>query len=107
MKVDVTSLVEESVLVCEVERYRLDTVGLTSTHSLGSEPNSSRGAGLSSTLEMPRLRGARLGLMAPQLRACTSGFSTVDERKATLHLRVREQAVTVVTLKQFGEPSLS
>ena len=62
---NVTSLGEkEPELVREVERYRLEIVGLTSTHSLGTawalEPNSLREAGLSSTLELPAVRGGEL-----------------------------------------------
>ena len=49
---------KEPELVREVERYRLEIVGLTTMHSL--EPNSLREAGLSSTLELPVVRGGEL-----------------------------------------------
>ncbi|KAI3375398.1 hypothetical protein L3Q82_021884 [Scortum barcoo] len=55
---NVTSLGgKEPELVWEVERYRLEIVGLTSTHKLGlwnPTPSSLRGAGPSTTLELPR-----------------------------------------------------
>ncbi|KAI3356040.1 hypothetical protein L3Q82_017311 [Scortum barcoo] len=46
-----------SLSLCrEVERYRLEIVGLTSTHAWALEPSSLRGAGPSTTLELPRAR---------------------------------------------------
>ncbi|KAI3374861.1 hypothetical protein L3Q82_021401 [Scortum barcoo] len=53
---DQNSLGGRSLSLCgEVERYRLEIVGLTSTHSLAAlEPSSLRGAGPSTTLELPR-----------------------------------------------------
>ncbi|KAI3370873.1 hypothetical protein L3Q82_007390 [Scortum barcoo] len=52
---NVTPLVgKEPEIVREVERYRLEIVGLTSKHSLKAlEPSSLRGAGPSTTLELP------------------------------------------------------
>ena len=48
---------KEPELVRDVEKFRLDIVGLASTHSIGSL----RGAGLSSTLELPLVRDVELG----------------------------------------------
>ncbi|KAI3356156.1 hypothetical protein L3Q82_017414, partial [Scortum barcoo] len=45
---------KEPELVREVERYRLEIVGLTSTHSLGSGTQLLERAGPSTTLELPR-----------------------------------------------------
>ena len=75
----------------EVEKFRLDIVGLTSTHSKGSGTRAfSRGVGLSSTLELPLVRDAGQGwqyLLPPGL---VPEFTPVDERVAFLHLRVWE-----------------
>ena len=73
----------------EVERYRLEIVGLTSTHSLGSEPSSWRGAGPSTTLELPAVRGGGwCGLIAPaQLHVLE--FTPVNERVSSLSLQER------------------
>ncbi|KAI3352981.1 hypothetical protein L3Q82_019556 [Scortum barcoo] len=48
---------KEPELVREVERYRLEIVGLTSTHSLGSGTQLLERAGPSTTLELPRVSG--------------------------------------------------
>ena len=57
---NVTSLVgKEPELVHEVEKFRLDIVGLTSTHSKGSGTSLLGGVGLSSTL--PLVKGAGQG----------------------------------------------
>ena len=69
---NVTSLAgKELELEYQVEKFRLDKDGLTSTHSRGLydqsngtsllEPVVSRRAGLFSTLEMPTVRGAEQG----------------------------------------------
>ncbi|KAI3359158.1 hypothetical protein L3Q82_002692 [Scortum barcoo] len=58
---NVTSLGgKEPELVREVERYRLEIVGLTSTHSLGSGTQLLERAGPSTTLELPRVSGGEL-----------------------------------------------
>ena len=58
---NVTSLGgKEPELVQEVERYRLEIFGLTTTHSLGSGSQLMRDAGLSSILELPMVRGSEL-----------------------------------------------
>ncbi|KAI3374208.1 hypothetical protein L3Q82_006066 [Scortum barcoo] len=73
---NVTSLGgKEPELVREVERYRLEIVGLTSTHSsLGSGTQLLERAGPSTTLELPR----------------------VNERVASLRLRVGDRSLAVV-----------
>nr|XP_054596344.1 craniofacial development protein 2-like [Nothobranchius furzeri]XP_054596345.1 craniofacial development protein 2-like [Nothobranchius furzeri] len=97
---NVTSLVgKEPELVCEVERFRLDIVGLTSTHGSGSGTSFlERGwtfyhSGVAPT----ERRRAGVGiLVAPHLGACTLGFTPVNERVASLRLRVRGRVLTVV-----------
>uniref|UniRef100_A0AAR2JPA7 Endonuclease/exonuclease/phosphatase domain-containing protein n=1 Tax=Pygocentrus nattereri TaxID=42514 RepID=A0AAR2JPA7_PYGNA len=97
---NVTSLAgKEPELVREVERYRLDIVGLTSTHSLGSGSNLlERGWTLffSGVAHGERRRAGVGFLIAPRLGACMLGFSPVDERVASLRLRVGERVLTVV-----------
>ncbi|MDG2555341.1 reverse transcriptase domain-containing protein [Vibrio parahaemolyticus] len=97
---NVTSLAgKEPELVEEVERYRLDIVGLTSTHSSGSGTLVlERGWTLSFAGVAPgERRRAGVGfLIAPRLSACTLGFTPVDERVASLRLRVGERVLTVV-----------
>ncbi|XDV44745.1 hypothetical protein PO909_012985 [Leuciscus waleckii] len=77
---NVTSLAgKEPEIVCEVERYRIEIVGITSTHGLGSG---------TTLLE----RGWTLyhsGVAhAPQLSCHVLEFTPVNERVASLHLRV-------------------
>uniref|UniRef100_A0A8C6NR40 Endonuclease/exonuclease/phosphatase domain-containing protein n=1 Tax=Nothobranchius furzeri TaxID=105023 RepID=A0A8C6NR40_NOTFU len=97
---NVTSLVgKEQELVAEVERYRLDIVGLTSTHSIGSGTQVlERGWTLSFAGVAPgERRRAGVGfLLAPRLSACVLGFTPGDERVASLRLRVGERVLTVV-----------
>ncbi|KAI3364498.1 hypothetical protein L3Q82_011284, partial [Scortum barcoo] len=59
---NVTSLggKEPELEMREVERYRLEIVGLTSTHSLGSGTQLLERAGPSTTLELPRVSGGEL-----------------------------------------------
>uniref|UniRef100_A0A8C6Q7E1 Endonuclease/exonuclease/phosphatase domain-containing protein n=1 Tax=Nothobranchius furzeri TaxID=105023 RepID=A0A8C6Q7E1_NOTFU len=97
---NVTSLVgKEPELVCEVERFPLDIDGITSTH--GSDSGTSflkRGwtfyhSGVAPT----ERRRAGVGiLVAPHLDACTLGFTPVNERVASLRLRVGGRVLTVV-----------
>ncbi|XP_070411077.1 craniofacial development protein 2-like [Nothobranchius furzeri] len=97
---NVTSLAgKEQELVAEVERYRLDIVGLTSTHSIGSGTQVlERCWTLSFAGVVPGERqGAGVGfLLAPRLSACVLGFTPRDERVASLRLRVGERVLTVV-----------
>nr|XP_054587806.1 uncharacterized protein LOC129153071 [Nothobranchius furzeri] len=90
---------KEQELVAEVERYRLDIVGLTSTHSIGSGTQVlERGWTLSFAGVAPgERRRAGVGfLLAQRLSACVLGFIPGDERVASLRLWVRERVLTVV-----------
>ncbi|KAJ0022324.1 hypothetical protein NQD34_009814 [Periophthalmus magnuspinnatus] len=93
---NVTSLGgKEPELVREVERYRLDIVGLTSTHSLGSGTQLlERGWTLHfSGVARGERRRAGVGLLiAPQLSRCV-----LNERVASLRLRVGDRSLTVVS----------
>uniref|UniRef100_A0A8C6MIB8 Endonuclease/exonuclease/phosphatase domain-containing protein n=1 Tax=Nothobranchius furzeri TaxID=105023 RepID=A0A8C6MIB8_NOTFU len=97
---NVTSLAgKEQELVAEVERYRLDVVGLTSTHSIGSGTQVlERGWTLSFAGVAPgeRWRAGVGFLLAPRLSVCVLGFTLGDERVASLHLRIGKRVVTVV-----------
>uniref|UniRef100_A0A8C6K918 Endonuclease/exonuclease/phosphatase domain-containing protein n=1 Tax=Nothobranchius furzeri TaxID=105023 RepID=A0A8C6K918_NOTFU len=97
---NITSLAgKEQELVAEVQRYRLDIVGLTSTHSIGSGTQVlERGWTLSFAGVAPgERRRAGVGfLLTPRLSACVLGFTPGDERVASLRLRVGEWVLTVV-----------
>ncbi|CAG5929455.1 unnamed protein product [Menidia menidia] len=97
---NVTSLAgKEPELVCEAERFRLDIVGLASTHSSGSGTSLlERGWTLCYSGVAPgERRRAGVGiLIAPHLGACTLGFTPVSERVASLRLRVGGRVLTVV-----------
>ncbi|TWW74365.1 R2 Retrovirus-related Pol polyprotein from type I retrotransposable element [Takifugu flavidus] len=96
---NVTSLVgKEPELVREVEKFRLDIVGLTSTHSKGSGTSLlERGWTLyhSGVADGERRRAGVAILVAPQLSACILEFTPVDERVASLRLRVGGRILTV------------
>ncbi len=82
---------KEPELVREVERYRLEIVGLTSTHSLGSGAQLLEKGGtlFYSGVAHGERRRAGVGLfIAPQLSQHVLEFSLVNERVASLHLRV-------------------
>ncbi|TWW74429.1 hypothetical protein D4764_14G0004320 [Takifugu flavidus] len=97
---NVTSLVgKEPELVREVEKFRLDIVGLTSTHGKGSGTSLlKRGWTLyhSGVADGERRRAGVAILVAPQLSACILEFTPVDERVASLRLRVGGRILTVV-----------
>uniref|UniRef100_A0A8C6KQA6 Endonuclease/exonuclease/phosphatase domain-containing protein n=1 Tax=Nothobranchius furzeri TaxID=105023 RepID=A0A8C6KQA6_NOTFU len=97
---NVTSLAgKEPELVAEVERYRLDIVGLTSTHCIGSGTRDlERGWTLYFAGVAPgeRWRAGVGFLLAPRLSACVLGFTPGDKRVASLRLRVGERVLTVV-----------
>ena len=87
---------KETVLVREVERYRLEIVGLTSKHSLGSGTQLlERGWTLfySGVAGSGRRRAGVGLLIAPQL----SHHVLADERVASLRLRVGDRSLTVVS----------
>ena len=91
---------KEPELVREVERYQLDLVGLTSTHSLSSGTVLlDRGWTLFfSGVARGVRRGAGVGILInPRLRAAVLEFTPVDERVASLRLRgVGGKTLTVV-----------
>ncbi|KAK0154053.1 Craniofacial development protein 2 [Merluccius polli] len=97
---NITSLVgKEPELVREVEKFRLDIVGLTSTHSKGSGTSLlERGWTLfhSGVATGERRRAGVAILIAPRLGASMLEFTPVDERVASLRLRVGERILTVV-----------
>ncbi|KAI3369297.1 hypothetical protein L3Q82_007543 [Scortum barcoo] len=85
--------------VREVERYRLEIVGLTSTHSLGSGTQLlERGWTLHySGVAQGERRRAGVGLLiAPQLSRHVLEFTPVNERVASLRLRVGDRSLAVV-----------
>ncbi|TWW70652.1 hypothetical protein D4764_17G0001350 [Takifugu flavidus] len=89
---NVTSLVgKEPELVREVEKFRLDIVGLTSTHGKGSGTSLlERGWTLYhyGVADGERRRAGGAILVAPWLSAWILEFTPVDERVASLRLRV-------------------
>uniref|UniRef100_A0A8C6KWE7 Endonuclease/exonuclease/phosphatase domain-containing protein n=1 Tax=Nothobranchius furzeri TaxID=105023 RepID=A0A8C6KWE7_NOTFU len=97
---NVTSLAgKEQELMAEVERYRLDIVGLTTTHSIGSGTQVlERGWTLSFAGVAPgeRWRAGVGFLLVPRLSACVLGFTPGDKRVASLRLRVGERVLTIV-----------
>ncbi|KAK7921963.1 hypothetical protein WMY93_008865 [Mugilogobius chulae] len=97
---NVTSLAgKEPELVREVERFRLDIVSLTSTHSLGfGTITLERGWTLhfSGVAHGVRRRAGVGLLIAPQLSRHVLEFTPVDERVASLRLRVGDRSLTVV-----------
>ncbi|TWW56094.1 hypothetical protein D4764_08G0000810 [Takifugu flavidus] len=89
----------EPELVREVEKFRLDIVGLTSTHGKGSGTSLlERGWTLyhSGVADGERRRAGVAILVAPHLSACVLEFTPVDERVASLCLRVGGRILTVV-----------
>ena len=83
----------------EAERFRVDIVGLTSTHSIGSGTQVlERGWTLSyAGVARGERRRAGVGfLIAPRLSACVLGFTPVDEGVASLRLWVGDRVLTVV-----------
>ncbi|KAK3549709.1 hypothetical protein QTP86_007157 [Hemibagrus guttatus] len=98
---NVTSLGgKEPELVREVERYRLEIVGLASTHSLGSGTQLlERGWTLFySGVPHGERCWAEVGLLiAPQLSRHVLEFSPVNERVVSLRLRAGDRCLTVVS----------
>jgi len=98
---NVTSLAgNESELMREVERYQLDMVGLTSTHSTGSVTKLlERGWTLSfSGVAQGVRRQVGVGILtSPRLSAAVLEFSPVNERVASMRLQVAGgKALTVM-----------
>ncbi|KAL0152538.1 hypothetical protein M9458_052261 [Cirrhinus mrigala] len=97
---NVTSLGgKEPELVREVERYRLEIVGVAFTHILGSGTQLlERGWTLHySGVACGERRRAGVGLLiAPQLSRFVLEFTPVNERVVSLRLRVGDRSLTVV-----------
>ncbi|TWW63623.1 hypothetical protein D4764_03G0006310 [Takifugu flavidus] len=90
---------KEPELVREVEKFRLDIVGLTLTHGKGSGTSLlERGWTLyhSGVADGERRRAGVAILIAPQLSACILEFILVDEKVASLRLWVGGRILTVV-----------
>ena len=84
----------------EAERYRLDIVGLTSTHSVGSGTRLlERGWTLhfSGVARGERRRAGVAFLVAPRLCRHVLGFTPGNERVASLRLRAGDRSLTVVS----------
>ena len=76
------------------ERFRLDIVDLTSH---GTSPLERGWTLFHSGVARGERRRAGVGiLIGPRLCACTLGFTPVDERVASLRLRVGEQVLNIV-----------
>ncbi|KAK3538143.1 hypothetical protein QTP70_032395 [Hemibagrus guttatus] len=91
---------KEPELVREVERYRLEIVGLASTHNLGSGTQLlERGWTLFfSGVPHGERRRAGVGLLiAPQLSRHVLEFSPVNERVVSLRFRAGDRCLTVVS----------
>ncbi|KAK3552451.1 hypothetical protein QTP86_011720 [Hemibagrus guttatus] len=98
---NVTSLGgKEPELVREVERYRLEIVGLASTHSLGSGTQLLERGWTPFFSGVPHGERRRAGvglLIAPQLSRHALEFSLVNERVVSLRLRAGDRCLTVVS----------
>ncbi|KAK3546900.1 hypothetical protein QTP86_003775 [Hemibagrus guttatus] len=98
---NVTSLgAREPELVREVERYRLEIVGLASTHSLGSGTQLLEKGWTLFFSGVPHGERHRAGvglLIAPQLSRHVLEFSPVNERVVSLRLRAGDRCLTVVS----------
>ena len=91
---------KEPELMREVERNQLETVGLTSMHSLGSGTQLlERGWTLFySGVARGERRRAGVGLLiAPRLSRHVLEFTPVNERVVSLRLRVGDRSLTVVS----------
>ncbi|KAK3556664.1 hypothetical protein QTP70_011924 [Hemibagrus guttatus] len=98
---NVTSLGgKEPELVREVERHRLEIVGLSSTHSLGSGTRLLKRGWSLFFSGVPHGERCRAGvglLIAPQLSRQVLEFSLVNERVVSLRLRDGDRCLTVVS----------
>ncbi|KAK3575378.1 hypothetical protein QTP86_025782 [Hemibagrus guttatus] len=98
---NVTSLGgKEPELVREVERHRLEIVGLSSTHSLGSGTRLLKRGWSLFFSGVPHGERCRAGvglLIAPQLSRQVLEFSPVNERVVSLRLRDGDRCLTVVS----------
>ena len=97
---NVTSLRgKEPELVREVERYRLEIVGPASMHSLGPGTELlKRGWTLFYSGAHGERRRAGVGLLiAPRLSCHVLEFTPVNERVVSLHLRVGDRTLQVIS----------
>ncbi|KAK3529813.1 hypothetical protein QTP86_006010 [Hemibagrus guttatus] len=98
---NVTSLGgKEPELVREVERYRLEIVGLASTHSMGSGTQLLERGWTLFFSGVPHGERRRTGvglLIAPQLSRHVLEFSPVNERVVSLCLQAGDRCLTVVS----------
>ena len=95
--------------VREVEKFRLDIVGLTSTHSKGSGTSLlERGWTLfhSGFATGERCRAGVAILIVTRLSACMLEFTPVDERVASLRLRVGGRILLFVPMVQTAAQSI-
>ncbi|TWW62301.1 hypothetical protein D4764_04G0009480 [Takifugu flavidus] len=106
VKWNVTSLMgKEPELVCDVEKFQLDLVGLTSTHSKGSETSLlERGwilyhSGVANGAR--RWAGVAI-LVAPRLSACILEFTPVNERSVEGVLESAPSGGSLVLLGDFN-----
>ncbi|KAK3534174.1 hypothetical protein QTP86_002513 [Hemibagrus guttatus] len=91
---------KEPELVREVERYRLEIVGLASTHSLGSGTQLLLRGWTLFFSGVPHGERCRAGvglLIAPQLSCHVLEFSPVNKRVVSLRLRAGDRCLTVVS----------
>ncbi|KAK3545285.1 hypothetical protein QTP70_003049, partial [Hemibagrus guttatus] len=91
---------KEPELVREVEWYRLEIVGLASTHSLGSGTQLLERDWTLFFSGVPHGERCRAGvglLIAPQLSRHVLEFSPVNERVVSLRLRAGDRCLTVVS----------
>ncbi|TWW64942.1 hypothetical protein D4764_22G0005890 [Takifugu flavidus] len=97
---NVTSLAgKELELMGKVERFQIDMVGLTLTHSVGSGTQVLEGGWTlfyAGVAQGERRRAGVGFLLAHRLSSLTLRFSQSSERVASLRLQVGEQVVTVV-----------
>ncbi|KAK3564528.1 hypothetical protein QTP86_022862 [Hemibagrus guttatus] len=98
---NVTSLGgKEPELVREVEQYRLEIVGLASTHSLGSGTQLLERGWTLFFAGVPHGERRRAGvglLIAPHISRHVLEFSPVNERVVSLRLRAGDRCLTVVS----------
>ncbi|KAI3355458.1 hypothetical protein L3Q82_018295, partial [Scortum barcoo] len=101
---------KEPELVREVERYRLEIVGLTSTHSLGSGTQLlERGWTLHYSGVAQGEQGGMAGvglLIAPQLSRHVLEFTPVNERVASLRLRVGDRSLLLLFVSLTGRTAV-
>ena len=92
---------KEPELVEEIKRYQLDIVGLSSTHSIGSGTKSLDGGWNLSYSGVPEHERPRAGvgiLTSPRLSAAVLEFVPVDERVASMRIRISERKTLTIVV---------